>query len=77
VLAQFNTQTLLISPTKAGLEAETDFAPTVSIACFAVQKGSINDVEGALKQALYNPSKNKKTDKEQFRISAHGHLFTK
>jgi hypothetical protein len=77
VLARFKTHTCSISPAKAGLQTATDFAPTVSIACFAVQDGSVGDVEKALKQALYTPSKDKKTDKELFRVSAHGHLFAK
>lgn len=76
-LARFKTHTCLIPPANAGLKTTTDFAPTVSIACFAVQDGSMADVEKALKKALYSPSKDKKTDKEQFRISAHGYLFTK
>jgi hypothetical protein len=76
VLSRFVPRICSLSPAQAGLQTATEFAPTVSVACFAVQDGSMGDIEKALKQALYTPSKEKKTDKEQFRVSAHGHLFT-
>lgn len=65
------------SPADLGLQSPTEFAPTVKIACFAMRDCSSHDVEKALKQALYKPSKERKTDKDQFRVTAHGHLFTK
>ncbi len=75
-LAQFEADMCLVSPSDAGLESEKGFAPTVSIACFMVQSAPVNDVEKALKQALYMPAKNKKTAVERFRLGAHGHLAT-
>jgi hypothetical protein len=76
-LTRLNPLTCSFSPADAGLQTASEFAPTVSIACFAMRNCSSRDVEKALKHALYTPSKEKKTDKEQFRITAHGHLFTK
>ncbi len=70
----FKTRICFLAPAEAGLLSETGFAPTVSIACFCVYETHDNAVEQALKKALYTPSKDKKTDKEQFRITAHGYL---
>ena len=68
------TRIELASPKKAGLISETEFAPTVKIACFCVERISISELNERLKKALYNPAKNKKSKKEQFRITTHGHL---
>jgi len=73
-LKKFDNQIFFISPVEAGLTSKSGFAPTVSIACFCVHGIQDNDVELAIKKALYIPSKDKKTDKEQFRIKAHGYL---
>jgi hypothetical protein len=70
----FAATRLLASPAEAGLASDTGFVPTLSIACYAVTSAGLEAVEGALKQALYNPTRDKKTDREVFRISAHGHL---
>lgn len=56
-----------------GLQKE--FAPTVKIACFTIENESISNIERTLKQVLYTPAKEKKTEKEMFRINAHGLLF--
>lgn len=70
----FKSRILFISPDEAGLRSESGFAPTVAIACFCVYGTQKSDVEQAIKKALYIPSRDKKTDKEQFRIAAHGYL---
>lgn len=51
-----------------------EFVPTLTILCFAVDCRDPSRVEEALKQALYVPAKDKKTAKESFKVSAHGHL---
>lgn len=75
-LKGFKMRICFVSPVEAGLPSKTDFAPTVSIACFCLQDTPERTVEQALKKALYTPAKDKKTDKEQFRITAHGYLGT-
>jgi hypothetical protein len=75
-LKGFKTRICFVSPAEAGLPSETGFAPTVSIACFCVHGTPDSAVEQALKKALYTPSKDKKTDKDLFRITAHGYLVT-
>lgn len=74
-LKGFKTQICFVSPSEAELASETGFAPTVSIACFCVHGTPYSEIEQALKKALYTPSKDKKTDKEGYRITAHGYLF--
>ena len=73
-LADFKTRLDFVRPEEAGLTADAEFAPTVSIACFCVEDASVSVVEEAVKKALYKPAKEKKTAAERFRITAHGHL---
>lgn len=51
----------------------TSFYPTIQFMIFEINGAQtvINDV---LKSALYNPSKNKKSDIEIFRLNSHGVL---
>ncbi len=62
------------SPTEAGLTSESGFVPTLSIVCYAVEGSALASVEATLKRALYTPTKAKKTEREAFKTSAHGHL---
>ena len=74
-LTRFVVRPSLVPPALAGLPSEGEFAPTVSIACFALERGSPREVEGALKQALYTPVRDRKTAKDAWRLSRHGHLI--
>jgi hypothetical protein len=65
----------LVSPEQAGLYRPNGFVPTMSLAFFIVQNTSRDEVFELLKKALYVPSKTKKTEKEFFRINAHGCLY--
>lgn len=76
-LSHLDPHISLFSPPQLGLKTDSEFAPTVNIACFALQNSSMRDVERDLKKALYTGSKQNKKKKEQFRINAHGHLFRK
>ena len=46
--------------------------PTVQFVAFGIDLGASQKIADALKEVLYKPSKNKKTDKENFRLSTHG-----
>jgi len=65
---------LTLSPSAAGLPSAAECVPTLAMLCFAVDCPVEDRVEATLKQALHAPSKDKKTDKEVFRVAAHGHL---
>lgn len=75
-LDSLDAQLNFISPGEAGLTLDTVFAPTVSLACFYMEDASRSTVENAIKKALYVPAKDKKTDKETFRVSSHGHVVS-
>jgi hypothetical protein len=51
-----------------------DYAPTVRFEIFSV-KGDRDAIHDALKSVLYVPTKNKKTDRESFKLRAHGLLL--
>lgn len=46
--------------------------PTTCIAAFLVETSESSKVFNALKEVLYKPGSNRKTDKDKFRIEAHG-----
>lgn len=50
------------------------YAPTLKFAIFAIT-GELELINKCLKDALYTPSKNKKTQKEMFRLKTHGRLI--
>lgn len=62
------------SPQILKLKSSITFCPTIEFIVFEIYSSSeiIND---ALKSALYTPSKNKKSDKEYFRLKSHGVLL--
>ncbi len=72
--AEFKWSRMTASPRDAGLSTNMDFAPTLAVACYAVESGSLAPVEAALKRALYVPGKARKTDRELFKPSTHGRL---
>jgi len=74
LLASFIPTIDLLRPAEAGLLSPDEFAPSVFIASFFVESVTLSTVEKAIMNALYKPSKDKKSEKEQFRISAHGHI---
>lgn len=63
----------ILSPNEAGIINSEYIAPTIQIAFFTTDKISTEELEEIVKKAVYNPSKNAKTDK--FRISSHGKIF--
>jgi hypothetical protein len=64
----------IFRPDELGM-GHVSIVPTVGYACFAIDLGASSKISDALKEVLYKPSKNKKTTKESFRLSAHGHFI--
>lgn len=64
-------------PSLADLEiaSAAAFAPTMRIACYLFEGVPEDKVFDAIKSVLYKPDPNKKTDKDCFRLSAHGILL--
>ncbi len=56
------------------LNLAINFCPTIQFMVFEID-GSSTVINEALKSALYTPSKNKKSDKEYFRLKSHGILL--
>ena len=65
----------LVRPADVGLAAKSKFAPTARISWFVFTGASEDVVEQALKSALHVPTKDRKSDNDRFRTSAHGHLI--
>ena len=76
LLQQLSCKPERLSPREAGLKNWREISPTIEILLFQSGDLSEADFEDKLKQALYKPSLNKKTDKENFKISGHGILFS-
>lgn len=62
------------SPKELDLISSESFCPTIQFMVFEIN-GSSDVINDALKFALYNPSKNKKSDREYFRLKSHGLLL--
>jgi hypothetical protein len=62
------------SPQNLKIKSSLTFCPTIEFIVFEIY-GSSEAINEALKNALYIPSKNKKSDKEYFRLKAHGVLL--
>lgn len=62
------------SPQDLNLKSHFSFCPTIEFIVFEIYGSSII-INEALKNALYKPSKNKKSDKEYFRLKSHGMLL--
>lgn len=60
--------------TELDLPSAELYSPTLRIAIFSMS-GELELINEILKKALYTPSKNKKTQKEMFRLKAHGELI--
>lgn len=76
LLQQLRCKPVRLPPKEAGLKNWREISPTIEILFFKSANLSEPDFEDKLKQALYKPSLNKKTDKENFKISGHGILFS-
>ncbi len=61
------------APEQLNLKYSLSFCPTIEFIVFELS-GSQIKINEALKNALYKPSRNKKTDKEYFRLKSHGIL---
>lgn len=55
-------------------ESSDEYLPTLKYAIFKIS-GDIDEINLALKEALYVPSKKKKSQKEMFRLKTHGNLI--
>jgi len=73
-LGEFIIKTKLALPEQTGLISDTGFIPTLRVACFYIDHELSKEVKAALKKALYKSSKNKKSQREHFRLKAHGHF---
>jgi len=62
------------TPQELNLNLSIAFCPTIQFIVFEINGSSIV-INEALKSALYTPSKNKKSDKEYFRLKSHGILL--
>lgn len=62
------------TPQELNLNLAIAFCPTIQFIVFEIN-GSSTVINEALKSALYTPSKNKKSDKEYFRLKSHGILL--
>jgi hypothetical protein len=56
-------------------ECSDPVLPTARLACYFVEGSRRNELEDLVKKTVYVSSQDKKTDRDNFRISAHGHLF--
>jgi hypothetical protein len=72
---QLDLKIILVSPTAAGLASINDFVPTMKLALFLMNGVDSERAFLLLKDALYVPSKDKKTDKDHFRLGSHGYLY--
>jgi len=72
LIQQFNYQPLHLTPKEAGLKNWAAVSPTIEILFFKANEMSGQEFHDKLKEALYNPTTTKKTNKENFRISDHG-----
>jgi hypothetical protein len=63
-----------VLPAQAAIPDAVRFVPTAMVLCFAVDCPDPDRVSEVLKSALYVPVRDKKTERETFRLSAHGHL---
>jgi len=61
------------TPQALNLNLAMSFCPTIEFMVFEIN-GSSTVINDTLKNALYIPSKNKKSDKEYFRLKSHGVL---
>ena len=61
------------SPKEVGLEGWQDISPTIDMVFFVMGKGEHDEIHDALKDQLYTPAPDAKTD--NFRLSAHGLLI--
>lgn len=52
-----------------------EILPTIRFQSFIISSKNIEKIELALQNALYNPSEQKKFDRDSFRLSSHGFLF--
>jgi hypothetical protein len=66
----------LATPDEAGLKSPSAHTPTSKVAWFVYRGRSVDEVSGILKRAFYKPAQDRKTDRDQFRVSAHGQLVT-
>ncbi|MFA6977844.1 MAG: hypothetical protein WC209_00870 [Ignavibacteriaceae bacterium] len=64
------------SPQNLNSNTSLTLCPTLKFIVFEIS-GSSESINEALKKALYIQSKNKKSEKEYFRLKAHGALFRK
>ena len=64
------------SPSEIEHNLSSNICPTIRFNVFEII-GNIETINEALKNALYVPSKNKKSDKEYFRLKSHGALIKK
>lgn len=62
------------SPSDIGNNSLLNICPTIRFNVFEIN-GTFDIINESLKNALYVPSKNKKSDKEYFRLKAHGVLL--
>lgn len=62
----------VVTPLQAGFDNHENIAPTVDIVAF-ISRLKKQELEELVKNAVYAPSK--ESDRDQFRISAHGAIF--
>jgi len=71
---EFKSHAHLVSPSELGVPRAAMFVPTARVAAF-VMSAQRAAVEATLKQILYVPSKDRKTDTDRFRLETHGCLL--
>ena len=68
---------VMASASEVELPNASAYVPTSKVACFIIDTDRIDEVFLKLKQALYVPAVNKKTEAERFRLEAHGFMHPK
>ena len=76
-LKKFQSKMLLGDPEELGLPNAKEYVPTAKLACFIMDSIDQEELKAKLKEALYVKSEDKKTNKERFRLKAHGYLHPK
>ncbi len=76
-IEEFQPKMILDDPEELGLPNAKEYVPTAKFACFMMDSIDQEELKAKLKEALYVKSEDNKTNKERFRLEAHGYLHPK
>ncbi|NTW64972.1 MAG: hypothetical protein HGB21_01475 [Nitrospirae bacterium] len=71
----YDCRQLILMPEEINLPHAAEYVPTLRFAVFVFENVGINTFFNHLKEVLYTPSKNRKTDVDRFKLEMHGYLF--